>query len=666
MPRLTRWSVAAAAVVCLGCVNLFHPLARGEWVGNIGDGRWNMYLLEHHYKVLTDRQYPGTYSSAPFWVPDHRNNLAYSDLMAGGEPLYAPARLFLSRDQASQVFLVLSALVNFGAFWLLALEAGAGPVAAIAAAGVYAFGAHRVQHLGHTQFALQAWGALALWSLLRFLRLRRSRYVAGFVFALGLQTATAAYAGYMLMMGACLWIAFWAVLNPGEFREVLAASRRDALSWLGAATAAAIVPLLLLTPYLRMFGGALRRDWWEVKLHLPTADFWFQPLAGTLLDHVRASWSALPPVQECHSAGLAVWLAVAAGLALWWRSRQDARLRLMAASAAVALVLLALVTRWTADGWTLWRMLYDHVPGADGMRDVRRISIAANTFLILAAALAAGRLLQTRGGRTAALALAALALAENAAPHRNHYARDWYRDASQEIRTAMRGAGVVGAFLDPEVPDYAFNYNLQFLGQETNVPLLNGSSGRYIPGYPPIIRPADVLSKGDRLDFNGLLYLVPRTAERGLGKELAGAGMSLIRRGNRFALYTPAPENPAYDVEFRPQAGPELRARPEEAVSVPVVVVNRSGYVWQTFGASPTQVIYRINRERDSGPGANGETTDLPGATVPGAMMLVNVKIRAPREPGAYRIRLAMVRQGRAIFEPATPASGGHFTLRVE
>ena len=48
------------------------------------------------------------------------------------------------------------------------------------------------------------------------------------------------------------------------------------------------------------------------------------------------------------------------------------------------------------------------------------------------------------------------------------------------------------------------------------MPLLNGSSGRYIPGYPPIIRPADVASKGDRLDFNRLVYLVPNAVEQDL------------------------------------------------------------------------------------------------------------------------------------------------------
>ena len=72
----------------LGVANLFHPLLFGLNLGDIGDTLMVKFLLEHHYKVLTDRAYPGSYATAPFWYPESENNLARSELMTGAAPVY--------------------------------------------------------------------------------------------------------------------------------------------------------------------------------------------------------------------------------------------------------------------------------------------------------------------------------------------------------------------------------------------------------------------------------------------------------------------------------------------------------------------------------------------------------------------------------------------------
>jgi len=544
VPSLSRRNLLlfAAVVAVSGCLNLFHPLLQGKWAGNVGDGRWNMYLVEHHYKVLTDSKYPGTYSTAPFWYPGNRNNLAFSDLMAGALPLYILPRSVLPRETAFQAFLILAALCNFAAFLLLLLEAGAAAPIAIAGAGVFAFGAHRVQmHLGYTQYALQAYGVLSIWCWLRFWRTRRPIYLFGLVLAAGLQTATGAYAGYLLVLALVIMTVVRCLVEPVERIELWHALRRGYFAWAGALACGAVVPAILLLPYLRTSGAALRREWWEVSLFFPSPLFWFQPLRQTLWWWLCRWTLGEPQWPESHFIGAAVWLAVIAGL--WWflrraPSRNDARVRLAAVCTISELTLMLLVTRWWANAPTPWRLLYDFLPGANEMRDVRRLSLAANPLLLLAGSLVVTCAATRYTRRWWLWCVAALALAENVTPFAYQYDRDWYAEPSEEIRAALRGASSAAGFLDPALPDWAFNYNLQLIAQEMDVPLVNGASGHYIPGYPPIIRPGDVASKGQVLAFNGLVYLVPRAAEQELSRELRENGFTLRNSGQTFAVYT--------------------------------------------------------------------------------------------------------------------------------
>jgi hypothetical protein len=545
-PQLFGTWLATGILLILGSLNLFHPLLNGEWVLEPGDSRWNMYLLEHRFKVLTDRNYPGSYATAPFWIPDNRNNLASSDLMAGAEPFYFVPRLFLSRDSAYQTFLVLAAFLNFASFTLLVTECGAGRPVALGAATLFAYGAHRVQHLEHSQFALQLWGVLAVWCWLKLWRTQRPWYLFGLVLTLGLHAATSAYAGYFLVLGLAVWSLVWGGLDwPGVVR-LWASLRQHLPSWAGAAAGGVFVPVLLLTPYWHEYGTGVIRNWGSVNTYIPKPVFWLRPLQGTAWWHfVHWLYPALS-LNECHFLGFAAWLAVLVGLwqfAKTAEARADVRMRLAVSALLSACFMFFLVTRWIPGVPPLWRLCYLALPWASGMRDIRRISLAANLLVLVAAALFVKVIMERGAPRRWLWSLAALAAVENITPWVHHLPRDWYAIPTNEIREILRGSRSAAGYLDPALsdfkhPDLAFNFTMQLVGQELNVPVINGPDLAFnLPGYPSVLTPFEVGEKKDRLDRQGFVYLVPRVKEEELTAALRQNGFVWQKSRRTFSVY---------------------------------------------------------------------------------------------------------------------------------
>jgi hypothetical protein len=563
--------LAAATLVVVGSLNLFHPLLNGEWVEEPGDSRWNMYLLEHHFKVLTDRNYPGSYETAPFWIPNHHHNLANSDLMAGAVPFYFVQRLFLSRDASYQSFLVVAAFLNFASFSLLVVECGVGVPVALCAAALFAYGAHRVEHLEHSQFALQLWAVLAVWYWLRLWRTQRPWYLFGLVLTLGLQAATSAYSGYFLALGLAVWSVMRGMLDRPGVILLWRSLRRHAPNWAGAATSGGIMPVLLLMPYWHEYGTGFIRVWSAVNTYIPRPVFWLRPLQGTAWWHFVHWLYPAVSVNECHFLGFAPWAAALAGLWQFVKSaeaRTDVRIRLAVSALLSACCLFFLVTRFVPGVPPLWRLCYLALPYASGMRDVRRISLAANLFLLVAAALFVQLSLARGSARRWLWILAALAVVENITPWVPHLARDWYAGPTNEMRETLLGASSAAAYFDPALPtdyfhpDSAFNYTMQLVGQELNVPIMNGSSGRVLAGYPPVMTPPDVSDKKDQLNLQGFVYLVPRVKEQELAHALRENRFLWRESRKTFSVYvlaeTPGPPQRVRAPVFLPRCCQDL------------------------------------------------------------------------------------------------------------
>ena len=452
--------------------------------------------------------------------------------------------------------------------------------------------------------------------------------------------------------------------------------RGDLFGVLGAATAGALPALVLLAPYWKAAGG-LARSWAEVFPFTVKPGFWFVPLQGSPWWWMARLAGKLPPPHETYFLGAVFWLlalgALAAGpFSKAWRTGE--RGRLAAVSVWVALLLLLLVTPLGPEQ-ALWRVFFAWFPGAQGIRDIRRIAIVADLGLLLAGALFLDEL-AARLGRRLLYGCAVFAVLENCplqglvhaqdASYRGMYTypQGWYRQQAADIAGLLTAARAAYIYPDPHLPDFAHEYNAELIGQQLDIPVMNGASGFMAPHAS--MDPREALAKGGRFDFDGFRYLVPLSTEAALRDRIRQAGLSLVRRGEFFAAYQPYGPDPHYDVDFRLLDPAPARLHPGQEVPLLVEAVNRCNYPWQPVGAHRTQAGWLVFDPRHMETPVGQDLTDFSAVIFPGDRAVVTVRIKAPPTPGSYLVRLTMIQQGIRWFTAADTARLVQFPVSVE
>jgi hypothetical protein len=262
------------AVGAVGIVIAHHPMVLSglrRVQTDLGDTRFNHYLLEHAYRWLAG--YPGHrhFWTPPFFFPE-ANTAAYSDVFLGVAPIYGAARLAgLPPDTAFQAWMMaMSALNYLVALHLLRRRLRLGLPAACAGAFLFAFGAPRINQLSHQQLLPQFLGLIAVDALLGIFAGGRTtaagRAWLWVVAALGLsgQFYAGFYLGWFLLLA--IGVAGVVALGwPSTRGQLLAALRRDA----AAIGLALVLGGLLLTPLVSHYRGALGelgvRQPWDIR-----------------------------------------------------------------------------------------------------------------------------------------------------------------------------------------------------------------------------------------------------------------------------------------------------------------------------------------------------------------------------------------------------------------
>ena len=156
-----RWiaSGIAALVGVLGVVMAHHPMIFSGLQRvqvSLIDSRFNNYVLEHCFLWSA-----GTLHHTEFWNPPlfypAPNVAAYSDLLLSVAPVYMVIRACgLPPDTAFQLWMIALSGLNYAlAYHILGRRFGLAAPAAAVAAFLFAFGAPRINQLGHPQLLPQ-------------------------------------------------------------------------------------------------------------------------------------------------------------------------------------------------------------------------------------------------------------------------------------------------------------------------------------------------------------------------------------------------------------------------------------------------------------------------------------------------------------------------------
>jgi len=413
-----REVVLVALAAALLAVVLFWPLAAHLGTDiplDLGDPLPQSWQVAWDGHALATQPL-GFFQSNQFW-PLH-DSLAFSDALIG----YTPAGLIGHGPHAAVVrydllFLFAFALAFLGAY-LLARELGAPPWAAAVAGAAFACAPWRLEQGGHLHVLSSGGIPIALFLLLRgWRRERAGMIVGGFAvaswqmalgFSLGLQL------GYLLLLlGAIAAIWWWRAGRGGR----VGIPRRLIVATIVGGLLLTAVSLVLARPYMRVLDAhpeAKRSQVTVSRYSGPLRMFVAAPetslVWGRATSSVRDTLDAVP--EQTLFPGLAILLLAIAGLGWTGYPRP---LRVGLGAFALALALLSLGFQEHGIGSFLpYRLLYEALPGWQGIRVPGRLNTLTTLALALlaagGAARAAAALRSRRGGSAATVCAAALLL----------------------------------------------------------------------------------------------------------------------------------------------------------------------------------------------------------------------------------------------------------------
>lgn len=138
--------------LCLGlCFFVFNTLGINlkYYPGDLGDARFNMYILEHAHKFFIGIE-PNLWN-AGFMFPE-KNIITYSDNLIGTAPIYSVFRLFgNSRETAFQLWFIALCVLNYSSSFLFLKKVFNNSYAAALGAFVFAFSISLQSQLSHAQ-----------------------------------------------------------------------------------------------------------------------------------------------------------------------------------------------------------------------------------------------------------------------------------------------------------------------------------------------------------------------------------------------------------------------------------------------------------------------------------------------------------------------------------
>ncbi|MCL4562973.1 MAG: hypothetical protein M1281_20460 [Chloroflexi bacterium] len=466
--------------------------------GDLGDARFNNYVLENFYRWVTGLN--RDYWNAPFFYP-FPMTMAFSDNLLGSAPFYAFFRwVGFDFTSAFQAWYILGYCLNFAAAGYVLSRLGLKPLAVAAGAFFFTFGLPLLAQENHAQLLYRFGVPLGCYFLWMFYQEPRLIKLVALALCLVWQFFLTIYIGIFLS----LLLAVLVVVLPFCFRvrtiwkRILLGPQRLIQAWnaarlpekvleMGAILVLGLSLLALLWPYYktsRIYGFS--RDWDTVSIMLP------RPQSYLLADNSQI-WSSIsklvPDPVAPHEHQLFPGIAAAGLLILGMVGRFDTPNRRIAwAHFAAMLVLVGLTL--DIHGFSLYRFIWQ-IPGMNSLRAVTRIQLVLMWPLALFMAWVFDALIRWLGSKpywTMSLVylIAALLISESVFYHHTRYSIPVSQARLDKLRQQIPVSlpkNPILFFKNGANPFWAVEIDAMLVSQEMGMPTMNGYSGNNPPGH---------------------------------------------------------------------------------------------------------------------------------------------------------------------------------------
>jgi len=352
-------------------VKIFHP-DMSRIMGDMGDARFNNYILEHGHKYLHGEI--KNFWDAPIMYP-YKNVIAFSDNLLGSMPVYSFFRtLGYDRETSFQYWIIAVFALNFiFCYWALK-KWSQNILLSATAAYIFAFGIYNIAHFHHVQVFPKFISPFVIYWFWKFLAEKQLKY---FLFAsLGLvfQFYCGIYLGFFLIYSLLFMsLAYFAVYRDWDFFRRFT-NYKTLIRFSAIAGVAAILLSFVMLPYFEISKITGLRQYASIVSTIPRlSSYFFTHIAsGSWYIFTQHSQFAFPDWwMHFHFVGGLPWIGIFIAVFLLFSKKLPQIQKRLISFLFLALALNILFCI-NIGGFSLFRFVRI-LPGFSSMRSLDRI-----------------------------------------------------------------------------------------------------------------------------------------------------------------------------------------------------------------------------------------------------------------------------------------------------
>ena len=248
--------------------------------GDLADGRFNNYILEHDYLFFIGEI--ESYWDADFMYPEPAV-ISYSDNLLGTAPFYSVFRVFgADRELSYQLWFVLMTMFNFISAYIFLNYVFKNKQSAVLGALVFAISIVLYGQISHAQTFVRFPIPIAFLFCFMFLKELKPIYFFGIVFTVVYQIYCGIYLGFFLLIPIGIFIV---IILTVKWKDLF--NKLKEWSWIlkmfGVIVFNALILAPLLLPYLNRSDSLVPYSYEQVFTSLPTVESFFFSPKNTLI-----------------------------------------------------------------------------------------------------------------------------------------------------------------------------------------------------------------------------------------------------------------------------------------------------------------------------------------------------------------------------------------------
>lgn len=442
--------------------------------GVFGDDRFNSVILEHLFRWASGRE-PDLWSPTYFYPFQHA--LAFSDNHFGSAIFYIFLRfLGFSREISFDGWFLIGIVLSFTCSCLAFRWMGFSSLATAVASFIFCFSIPALRSDVNAQLIYRFATPLAFAAFWHLLTQRRLLLLGQVFFWVSLQFFCSIYLGvflcYLLIATLLAW--FLAGKKKHFLPELLSGIRKEKRETIIVVIAVALVSISLLAWLLFRY--------YEATLEYPLGQNNLFPI------FILVRLSSYFSPDNLMFIGLGVWAVCLLGIVQTFQKDRNDKIGLIALVTFVTLVAVTLYVR----GYSLYYLLFNHLPGISAIRAVPRIVLVMLLPLAILAAFGVDVLKKrTNMSLTKKLFMlivlfALLGTEVVAFQPRNVPIRQWKARKErllEKMPIKIPDDAILYVTMKKGEPFYMAELDGMILGQDLGFPTLNGYSGNVPPGY---------------------------------------------------------------------------------------------------------------------------------------------------------------------------------------